>query len=704
MVSKLKSGGDALSKFKLTDEQEMAIALAETGDTLKIEAFAGAGKTSTLRAIGASTKRRGMYLAFNRAIADEASRTFPNNVTSKSTHQLAYREVGAHFKDQGRLLNRIPGDAMIQGLGLYEWRGVSPRKIARLSLSTLSRFCHSSDRGITTRHVPHDEAEIIAGDVMDILEVKEHISSIAKLAWCRMSDLKGKFPIDHETYLKLWALSDPKIQVDFILYDEAQDANPLILDVLMKQKAQIIFVGDQYQQIYSWRGAVNAMKNFQSDRVSYLTQSFRFGENIASIANEVIQGLLGCPHKIRGNPSVNDLVTNKERVVSAILCRTNAEVIKNLTRQLEEGMRVGIQGGTTEMRNLIKGVMDLKDGRLPSSQELQLFSSYDDFLEYAEGESGGEYKTILSLIENYGAQGLLDVLAQATNEKSDHIDVIISTTHKAKGREWESVRVAGDFRGPNHPSYRAEEANLFYVALTRAKKILDISDCESILKEIRELSREKPEIDSKIPEETIESISLNSSEKSKLDKEEMSDEDNFIWEALFDDEDKFSHAKPRNTKTKKAKPEALSLRKPPEALKPEEKDSKAGAKKQPLEGEKALAAKSFLARAQLEGRDTILKGSPELAWAAYKMVHTDEELNLWIDSYMTPKGRSRMLATLRQQKFHQKIRRIDIREEVADDLSELAEKSGLNISDFVERLLMLHKGLYYRGSDKEVRL
>jgi hypothetical protein len=52
--------------------------------------------------------------------------------------------------------------------------------------------------------------------------------------------------------------------------------------------------------------------------------------------------------------------------------------------------------------------------------------------------------------------------------------VILSTAHKAKGREWDSVRLASDFasarlaQNPDAPS----EVRLFYVAMTRARTTL----------------------------------------------------------------------------------------------------------------------------------------------------------------------------------------------------------------------------------------
>lgn len=55
--------------------------------------------------------------------------------------------------------------------------------------------------------------------------------------------------------------------------------------------------------------------------------------------------------------------------------------------------------------------------------------------------------------------------------KSD--EVVISTAHKAKGREWDSVRLAGDFKHPDDMD--TADLRLTYVAVTRAKEKLDIS-------------------------------------------------------------------------------------------------------------------------------------------------------------------------------------------------------------------------------------
>lgn len=54
-----------------TPEQLSCIENFSTGDTLRINAYAGTGKTTSLTLLAKSCNRRGTYLAFNRSIADD---------------------------------------------------------------------------------------------------------------------------------------------------------------------------------------------------------------------------------------------------------------------------------------------------------------------------------------------------------------------------------------------------------------------------------------------------------------------------------------------------------------------------------------------------------------------------------------------------------------------------------------------------------
>ena len=56
--------------------------------------------------------------------------------------------------------------------------------------------------------------------------------------------------------------------------DEGQDMNPPVLDIFNKQKYNKIIVGDPNQQIYMFRGAVNALESIDATHTYHLTQRF----------------------------------------------------------------------------------------------------------------------------------------------------------------------------------------------------------------------------------------------------------------------------------------------------------------------------------------------------------------------------------------------------------------------------------------------
>ena len=80
---------------ELTNEQKDIIACdLAPGEILKIMAFAGTGKTSTLvEYTKKRPKMRFLYIAFNKSVQLEASKKFPKNVITKTSHALAFKFV-----------------------------------------------------------------------------------------------------------------------------------------------------------------------------------------------------------------------------------------------------------------------------------------------------------------------------------------------------------------------------------------------------------------------------------------------------------------------------------------------------------------------------------------------------------------------------------------------------------------------------------
>lgn len=80
------------------------------------------------------------------------------------------------------------------------------------------------------------------------------------------------------------------------------------------------------------------------------------------------------------------------------------------------------------------------------------------------------------IVDTYGAEKVIDTLARTVDEAD--AQRIISTAHKAKGRQWHAVRIAQDFTEPldnegNPVTIPPEEAMLAYVAITRPTHLLD---------------------------------------------------------------------------------------------------------------------------------------------------------------------------------------------------------------------------------------
>ena len=69
------------------------------GDTLVVKSGAGTGKTSTLVEYAKENPNSSMlFLAFNKAIRDDAASKFPSNVQCRTTHSIAYAKYGAGLR------------------------------------------------------------------------------------------------------------------------------------------------------------------------------------------------------------------------------------------------------------------------------------------------------------------------------------------------------------------------------------------------------------------------------------------------------------------------------------------------------------------------------------------------------------------------------------------------------------------------------
>lgn len=470
--------------MNLTAEQQHALEVFTSGSSLAIEAGAGTGKTSTLLALGESTYRNGQYVAFNRSIVNEAKARMPGNVKSRTAHSLAMGAIGRQFQHrlgaarvkswQLAQMLKVDGIRVVTPLGP---KNLAPGFLAGLTMRSVTRFCQSADLMPAVHHVPTipglDHADNPRGQ--NNRQVAEYLLPFVHKAWRDLSDTKGTLPYQHEHYLKLWQLSNPRIGADFILFDECQDASPVMLSIIENQRdAQKVFVGDSQQQIYSFTGAVNALARIRETGapVAFLTQSFRFGDEIADLANRVL-GMLGAELRLIGTGSIPSVITDVPDP-DVILSRTNATAVRSVMNGIAEGKKVALVGGGNEITSFARAALRLQNGERVEHPELACFDSWGEVQEYvAEDAQGGDLRLMVSLIDDFGAEDIIEGLSNVGDDERG-ADLVVSTAHKSKGREWKRVRIAGDF--PEELKGDAdEELRLLYVAVTRAKLELDIS-------------------------------------------------------------------------------------------------------------------------------------------------------------------------------------------------------------------------------------
>lgn len=484
--------------FLPTGEQQAVIEAALRVGDLKVKAFAGAGKTSTLQLVAEHlSERRGLYLAFNRDIASSAARRFPPHVGARTMHSLAWTSVSPSLRSRVNLQGEPPHElAARYGLGPLEVRTVTgraveiaPFEIGRLIADGLDRFCQSADTQPAAQHIVVDEKidEAVAAQLRMFL-----LPYVVRL-WEEGATARGVSAISPDVLLKLWALTEPRIEADFILFDEAQDSDGVMLSVLGRQRhAQIIYVGDPYQQIYEWRGAVNAMAQIDAPECA-LTESFRFGATFAALASRLL-ALLGEGTPIRGQDAIGSIMVEDAALappVDAILCRKNVTAIWQFAAGLEAGHRPAIRMSPAEILAYADGADRLLAGqRAFRPAAFSLFETWSDAQAFARSAFGQDLQPVVRIVDELGT-GYLRALAQhATTEGA--ADYVISTVHRAKGLEWKRVRVANDFRlrgADGSPMPDEDELRLLYVAVTRAQHVLDISGLRDELLRIFSLRR-----------------------------------------------------------------------------------------------------------------------------------------------------------------------------------------------------------------------
>jgi F-box protein, helicase, 18 len=270
----------------LTAEQQ---AIINSSGNIRINAVAGSGKTTTIIEYAATrpSNSRILYLAYNKSVKVEAMKRFAErglkNVRVETAHSLAYKAIifdkGLTVSQKGYTTYDIADVLGLQGNGERHGEYILANHINKF----MTYFCNSEAEKVQDLDYLSIVTDAKARSF--VRAFYQHIEKGTRLLLSKMNS--GDIEITHDFYLKLYQLSHPVLPYDYILFDEAQDASPAMLNIFLNQKAIKVIVGDSHQQIYSWRHAINSLDktNFQ---LYDLSNSFRFGQDIANLAMEIL--------------------------------------------------------------------------------------------------------------------------------------------------------------------------------------------------------------------------------------------------------------------------------------------------------------------------------------------------------------------------------------------------------------------------------
>jgi len=480
--------------FKATGEQLHIVELSKNHRVVKVEAGAGCTKTTTLALVAQANQVPSLYLAFNKKLVEDAEGKFPSWVTRKTTHSVAYGAFGAQLQHK---LKRPEGPYQnVCGTGseiarYYKIRAecfcddddkiITAAGLGVAVKETLAKFEASADELLGKQHVSYKPAKAYLQDPsFKHTGYCTTVLSYAAMLWKERINIASKIMATHDTYLKLYQLSKPDLsQYAMIYLDEQQDSSDCVIDIAKRQaKSSIVLVGDDAQAIYGWRGAVSAMDKFEG-QVGQLSTSFRFGPAIASEARMVLSLKEKVGLAIQGWDQVKSEVLDylppeMEPLSRCILYRTNAALISDGVEYILAGRKVALEMDTYDYINIMNSVVALKfnDTKNVKHEEVVPYPSWRHLMEELEHLSGGDLPRIAKLVAENQHTRVLQALANYKKPRDP--DLILTTAHKSKGREFDIVVLASDFpdvfdKDGEFVGLEDAEANLLYVALTRAK-------------------------------------------------------------------------------------------------------------------------------------------------------------------------------------------------------------------------------------------
>lgn len=499
----------------LTAEQEEIV--NSSLDSFKINAVAGSGKTTTLLEYAKKNSNlKILYLAYNKSLQIALNEKLKDyhlpNLHISTIHSLAYNKTEAYkYKLTPELKTNILEKLIINHEFQDNKKGYYPSlEYTTILKNFINFYCNSNLIELDLKLLEEFKKQNDFGvKILDILNKKE--KKLLEHLKLTLSSMKlGKIDAIHDFYLKMFYLNkkiSSNLNYDLILIDEAQDISDVMIGIIENQKCRKIYVGDSFQQIYSFRYASNALNKI--DLPSYeLTFSFRFSNSYAKF----LQSYLNSLYTLNGSKNIflngvdnNKLTTKVGREFLdfnkqfTIISRTTFGLIQELIKHIHNKKKLFFEGGYNSysfMNQTVYSIFYLKNRKNDkiTIDEIKNFDTIFELETFAKETKNQDYLNIIRFVNSYG-DNIFEInkkIKEYLVPNKDEADIIFTTAHKAKGMEYNQVIMTDDFitkkdilNRKKNLSFASicEELNIYYVAASRAKFSISLADLKLDYKE-----------------------------------------------------------------------------------------------------------------------------------------------------------------------------------------------------------------------------
>lgn len=491
--------------FEVTPAHQAIFDAVKAGQrNLQISAVAGSGKTSTIiEALNFVEPGKSiLFLAFNKRIVEELVKRVPGHVTVMTMNAMGHHALMGHLRNLG-IVATLESDKLRRIC-----KDMLPEREERLYGSAVVKLCqYGKASGILPHNMP---GFLERGSVPDSSEIWEHLAFHYDLEIAENVDMSEVCHaasqllrkscekldvIDFDDQLLLtYGMNVPLKRFDRVFVDEAQDLSPLqnaLIKRAIAKNGNIIAVGDPHQAIYAFRGAdSSSMANMQKDFNMLelpLHVSYRCPQDVVAYAQRYVSHIKA--HESAPKGTVIDVPRELSECAPApgdmVVCRFNAPAVRAAYSLLRSGTPCIVLG-----RDIGKGLQSLvRKLKANSLTELEERLGRWRAAEISKAIEKGNLSKQASTEDKAETLTVFIDVSEDMADLAQRIDAMFAdaapgsvvtccTIHKSKGLEADRVFIV-EFSGM--PSKYAkkdwqleQETNLIYVAITRAKKHLQM--------------------------------------------------------------------------------------------------------------------------------------------------------------------------------------------------------------------------------------